>query len=278
MRCLRQPGSGCASCRFGWGSVAGRRPRPAERQGSPSDSRSAKSFNRPLARLFRTNADRPMNGTSTPSKSSSTRSSQASAKVTPETPVRMSIRKGGKPHRATMSGRIKSSGRICSVSSGAPNAAMAVHTRLAFSIDGSSIRQDLRLPAARHVRCARALQRPRSVRQRGSSLGENHENLRSRRSNHRFAQPVVRRTSLASSLVNTPATAVVYESTSWHSVSRRAGFDPLRNLRRETRSPPDYRAVLIEMSCRVEYRPSAKSTCFRSEKLKTALGIQPGSR
>ncbi len=62
------------------------------RHASPSDSRSPRSFALPLARLLRMNAARPTNGTRSSPNRSSTRSSQASSKVTPLTLVRMSMR------------------------------------------------------------------------------------------------------------------------------------------------------------------------------------------
>ena len=106
----------------------GRRPDAAwalRRYSSPSDSMSARSLRRPLARLLRMNAARPMNGTRTSAKKSSTRSLHASSNVTPLMPVRISMRQGGSPNWATVSGRVRSDSRIGSEASGAPKAASA---------------------------------------------------------------------------------------------------------------------------------------------------------
>src|SRR5690606_26835450 len=58
---------------------------------------SARSFVRPVARLFRMKASRPMKSTSRSPKARLTRSGHASAKVRPVSSVRMSMRPGGRP-------------------------------------------------------------------------------------------------------------------------------------------------------------------------------------
>ena len=112
---------------------------------------SARSFGRPVARLFASNASRPMNGTSRPSIRWVTRPAQASSKSSPVTLVMMSIRRGGKPICTIISGFARSCIVTPSVSTGAPNRTRADQTLATLSTWGSI--HTSRSPVARGMPC-----------------------------------------------------------------------------------------------------------------------------
>ena len=112
---------------------------------------SARSFGRPVARLFASSASRPMNGTSRPSTRWVARPVQASSKATSVMLVMMSIRRGGDPIWTIVPSLARSCNVTPSVSTGAPNRTSADQTRGPLFTQGSI--QTSRSPVARGMPC-----------------------------------------------------------------------------------------------------------------------------
>ena len=110
-------------------------------------STSTRSLGRAVARLFRSSASRPTNGTSSPSTRWRWRVVQASSNARPVTEVSRSMRWGTTPSWTTSSGAVKSAFDRPIVSTGAPKAMSAAQTRSALSADASI--QTSRSPVAR---------------------------------------------------------------------------------------------------------------------------------